>query len=160
MFTVADIRNIAIQIEHNGEATYRRAAELADDMLIVQALLWMADEEARHARWFEQIRSDKPLTEEQKEMENIGRVLLQEMVKGNNFLLDVEELRRAKTVKEVLIRSKAFEEDTVLFYEFLLGFMDDEEAAEQLRKIITEEKNHVKKLIEIEPECAQETCEQ
>ena len=60
----------------------------------------------------------------------------------------------------MLIRSKAFEEDTVLFYEFLLGFMDDEEAAEQLRKIITEEKNHVKKLIEIEPECAQETCEQ
>ena len=44
MFTVADIRNIAIQIEYNGEATYRRAAELADDMLIVQALLWMADE--------------------------------------------------------------------------------------------------------------------
>ena len=67
------------------------------------------------ARWFEQIKSDKPLTEEQKEMENIGRMLLQEMVKGNDFLLDVEELRRAKTVKEVLIRSKAFEEDTVSY---------------------------------------------
>lgn len=159
MFTVADIRNIAIQIERNGETTYRRAAELTDDLMISQALHWMADEEARHAMWFERIKSDKPLTEEQKEMENIGRMLLQEMVKGNSFLMDVEELRRAQTVKEVLIRSKAFEEDTVLFYEFLLGFMDDEETIEQLQKIIAEEKNHARKLVELEPECAQQTCE-
>ena len=158
MFTVADIRNIAIQIEKNGEATYRRAAELATDQIISQTLLWMADEEAHHARWFEKIKSDKPLTDEQQELEKIGRMLLQDMIKGNSFLLDVEDLKRAQTVKDVLIKSKAFEEDTILFYEFLLGFMDDEETIKQLNRIITEEKNHVKKLIELEPECAPEIC--
>lgn len=159
MFTVADIRNIAIQIEKNGEETYRRAGELAEDPILSQTLFWMADEEARHAKWFDNIQSEKPLTQEQQEMEQIGRMLLQDMIKGNSFLLDVEDLKKAETVKDVLIQSKAFEEDTILFYEFLLGFMDDEETITQLNRIIEEEKNHIKKLIELEPECAVETCE-
>jgi rubrerythrin len=36
--------------------------------------------------------------------------------------------------------------DTILFYEFLIGFLDDQEAIEQLRKIIEEERNHIKQL--------------
>ena len=31
MFTLSDIRNIAVQIEENGEQTYRRAAERSVD---------------------------------------------------------------------------------------------------------------------------------
>ena len=143
MFTIDDIRNIAIQLEKNGEETYRKASKAAKDPEIVEMLEWMADEEKRHAKWFSSFRSNKPLTPEQREMEAVGRNLLQDMVKGNNFLLDENELQNAKTVEEVVARSKTFELDTILFYEFLIGFLDDQDAIEQLRRIIEEERNHI-----------------
>ncbi len=150
MFTFGDIRNIAIQIERNGEETYRNASKKAKNPQIAEVLTWMADEEKRHAIWFTKLQSNKPLTQEQQEIEAVGRSLLQEMIKGNNFLLDENELNNAKNVEEVIAISKSFELDTILFYEFLIGFLDDKEAIGQLRKIIEEERNHIKQLEVIE----------
>ena len=146
MFTVSDIRNIAIQIESNGEETYRTAARLTDDLRVSSVLARMADDEARHARWFERIQSTRPLTAEQKEMEQIGRVLLQDMIKGNAFLLQADALTGAETVQEVLVQAQGFEADTVLFYEFLLGFIDEEETKDALAQIIVEERSHLANL--------------
>jgi rubrerythrin len=146
MFTIGDIRNIAIQIERNGEETYRRAAKAAKDPQVAEVLAWMAEEEGRHAKWFTKLKSSKPLTAEQQEMESVGRSLLQEMVKGNTFLLDENELKNARNVEEVISRSIAFELDTILFYEFLIGFLDDQETIEQLSRIIKEERNHIQQL--------------
>jgi rubrerythrin len=159
MFTVGDIRNIAIQIEKNGEETYRKASKSAKNPQVAEVLAWMADEEKRHAKWFTTFRSNKPLTPEQKEMEAVGRNLLQDMVKGNNFLLDGDELKNAKNVEEVVAKSKTFELDTILFYEFLIGFLDDQEAIEQLRKIIEEERNHITQLELIEDPKSCDSCE-
>ena len=146
MFTIADIRNIAIQIEKNGEETYRNAGKAARNPDIARTLAWMAEEEQCHALWFETIRSTKPMTQELREVEAMGRTLLQDIVKGNSFLLDLEELKRAGNVMEVLARSKTFERDTIIFYEFLLGFLDDEDTIRQLKRIIIEERNHIKEL--------------
>lgn len=150
MFTIADIRNIAIQIEKNGEETYRNAGKAARNPDIARVLTWMAEEEQCHALWFETIRSTKPMTQELREVEAMGRTLLQDMVKGNSFLLDQEELERAGNVMEVLARSKTFERDTIIFYEFLLGFLDDEDTIQQLKRIIKEELNHIKELEHLE----------
>lgn len=150
MFTIGDIRNIAIQIERNGEETYRRAAKAAKDPQVAEVLAWMAEEENRHATWFTKLKSSKPLTAEQQEMESVGRSLLQEMVKGNTFLLDENELKNAKNVEEVIARSIVFELDTILFYEFLIGFLDDQETIEQLNRIIKEERNHIQQLEHLE----------
>lgn len=159
MFTIGDIRNIAIQIERNGEETYRRAAKAAKDPQVAEVLAWMAEEESRHAAWFTRLKARKPLTAEQQEMEAVGRSLLQEMVKGNTFLLDENELKNAKNVEEVIARSKAFELDTILFYEFLIGFLDDQETIEQLRKIINEERNHIKQLEDMGTSAGCDSCE-
>ena len=149
MFTIGDIRNIAVQIEKNGEETYRKTSEAVDDPQLKEMLDWMADEEKRHAQWFSSLKSEKPLTEEQRELENVGRTLLQDMIKGSTFLLDPDKLKNSSTLKELIDQSIAFEEDPVLFYEFLQGFLDDQEAVEQLQKIITEERNHAKQLQEL-----------
>ncbi len=150
MFTLGDIRNIAIQIERNGEETYRNASKAAKDPDVSEMLAWMADEEKCHANWFTSLKSTIPLTAEQREIEQMGRKLLQDMIKGNNFLLDETELKNAANVEEVIAKSKAFELDTILFYEFLIEFLDDKEAIGQLRKIIKEERNHIKKLEQME----------
>jgi rubrerythrin len=158
MFTIEDIRNIAIQIEKNGEETYRNASKAAKDPEVAKILAWMADEERHHAQWFSGLKSDKTLTPEQQEMERMGRALLQDMIKGNNFLINENELQNAKTVEEVVARSITLELDTILFYEFLINFLDDQEAIVQLQKIIKEERNHIKQLEGIDTPKSCESC--
>ncbi len=150
MFSVADIRNIAVQIEKNGEETYRNASLVSAHPEVAAILARMAEDERRHAEWFAAIRSEKPLSEEQREIEAMGRTLLQDMVKGNTFLLEQGELERAKSVAEVLARAKSFEQDTILFYQFIQGLLDEPDAAHWLDRIIAEERNHILHLEHLE----------
>lgn len=150
MFTVADLRNIAIQIERNGEETYRKAAASAVDPEISKIFTKMADDEKRHAEWFESIQTDKELNEEQREMEAVGKTILQEMVKGNTFLLEKKSLDSIDSMDDLLIKSQGFEQDTILFYEMLSGFIDDEQTMAQLKSIISEETRHFEALKEMQ----------
>ena len=150
MFTFNDICNIAVQIERNGETTYRRASSATDDPEIAATLDWMADQERHHAQWFESIQSAKPMTAEQEEMEAMGKSLLQEMIKGNEFLLSQSDLEQSESIVEVLEKSKTFEQDTILFYEFLLDVIDDKESIRKMNRIIEEENNHVRELDRLE----------
>jgi rubrerythrin len=150
MFTIADIREIAIQIERNGEAAYRKAAELAVEPGLAEIFIWMADEEKRHAEWFEKIQSDQPLTDEQRELEKMGRQLLQEMIADQTFSLEQYELQQTRDFSQMLAQSKTFEEDTILFYEFLQTMISDSEANAQLNVIISEERRHYQQLGEME----------
>jgi rubrerythrin len=143
MFTIADIRNIAVQIEKNGEDTYRKAGIACKDVESAKLLAVMADDERRHGEWLARITSNRQLTEEQRAMESMGRDLLQDMMKGNPFLLAEDELGQAENVQEVLARAKGFEEDTILFYQFIREFLDDEETIRQMNTIIAEERNHI-----------------
>jgi rubrerythrin len=150
VFSIVDIRNIAVQIERNGEETYRNAGRASTDPEVAAILARMAEDERRHAEWFAAIRSKKPLSEEQREMEAVGRTLLQDMVRGNTFLLEQSELERAKTVAEVLARAKVFEQDTILFYQFIQGLLEEPDTAHWLEKIIAEERNHIRQLDRLE----------
>ena len=154
MFTFADIRNIAVQIEKNGEESYRNAGRIAADPEIARIMNWMADEEKCHGEWFENLRSNNSLTAEQQEMEALGKSLLQDMIKGNTFLLAQSELEKADTLIAVITRSQAFEQDTILFYEFLLSLIDDQDTAVHLQKIIDEELNHLHRLTRMAGEFA------
>ena len=149
MFTIADIRDIAIQIELNGEKAYRDASENATRPQIAEIFTWMADEEKRHARWFESIESDKQLTEEQIELEKMGRQLLQEMVGGQTFSLEQNSLKNSESFEAMLAQAGSFEKDTILFYEFLKGIMDSEDAIKQLDSIIDEERRHFAQIEEM-----------
>jgi len=146
MFTLTDICNIAIQIEQNGAETYKKASKAAKVPQIAKTLSWMAGEEEKHAEWFASIRSKTKLSSEEKEMEVIGRSLLQDIVKSNTFSLDKTLLESTDELSEILSQSIEFERDTIIFYEILLGFLENKETIEKLHMIIQEEKNHVKKL--------------
>ncbi|MBU1566945.1 MAG: ferritin family protein [Proteobacteria bacterium] len=150
MFTIADICNIAVQIERNGEETYRKASEASKNPTVAEMLASMADNERRHGEWLANIGSNKPLTEEQREMELVGRTLLQDMIKGNHFLLAESELESTKTVREVLARAKVFEKDTILFYQFIQNFLDDKDAVGRMETIIAEERKHLQCLEDLE----------
>lgn len=154
MFRITDIRNIAIQIEKNGEASYRQAAEQVSDQKISEIFTWMADEEQRHRQWFEELQSEAKVPSEHAELEKMGKSLLQDMIANQTFSLDQEQLNQTSTLAEVLAQSKAFEEDTILFYQFLLGLIDNEETARELETIIEEERLHATRLEELVETCA------
>ncbi|MGA7280014.1 MAG: ferritin family protein [Desulfocapsaceae bacterium] len=149
MFSVADIREIAVQIERNGEAAYRQAAELVSDQTIAEIFNWMADEEKRHAQWFSTIEAAEPLTEEQVELEQMGRQLLQEMVADQTFSLDKKLLAQTPAFAEALEQARLFEKDTVMFYEFLLNLISEEQPRLELERVIREEKRHMDQLEEM-----------
>ncbi|PIE65655.1 MAG: hypothetical protein CSA26_02800 [Desulfobacterales bacterium] len=142
MFTLTDIKNVAIQIEKNGEKTYREAAEKAADPAISKVLHRMADDEKRHAAWLAAIPVTKETTEEQRELEAAGKTILQEMVRDKTFSLDAEKLADSADLKELFSQSLGFEEDTILFYEMLSSFIEDEEAQKKFALILEEEKSH------------------
>jgi rubrerythrin len=148
MFTLTDICDIAIQIERNGEAVYRHAARAAADPEMAELLRWMAAEEERHACFFAKMTADVSLTPEQAQAEAMGRSLLQEMIRDKTFSLDSEGLAQAEDLDQVLSQSKVFEEDTILFYEFLQGIVDDDVKG-QLSAIILEERRHAQLLAEM-----------
>ncbi len=149
MFTIEDIRNIAVQIEKNGENAYRQAAQATPHPEIAEMLNWMAGQEAKHASWFEQFNSSVSLSAEQQQMVDVGKDLLQEMVKDQTFSLDKNELENHTSVQELLQQFITFEEDTALFYDFIRGLIEDDETLVQLERIIKEENNHARKLQEI-----------
>lgn len=154
MFRITDIRNIAIQIERNGEASYRQAAERVTDQKIREVLTWMADEEQRHLEWFEKLQSEAEVPPEHAELEKMGKSLLQDMVANETFSLDQKQLNQVTTFAGVLAQSKAFEEDTILFYQFLRGLIDDEATARELDTIIEEERLHAARLEDLVEACA------
>ena len=154
MFTLSDIRNIAVQIEENGEATYRRAAERSVDPERKRLFTWMADEERGHAEEFANIRADAPLTPEQAELEAMGRELLQDIVRSQTFSLQGRQLAEADDLEELIAQSIEFEQDTIDFYEFLASFLDDPGAMEQMRRIIDQEREHVRQLEAVRAEGA------
>jgi len=144
MFSLMDARNIAVQIEQNGEETYRRAAGQARDPELARIFSWMADEEKNHGVLFTTIIPDRTPTTEQAELEAMGRSLLQDIVRNQTFSLEQQRLGKATSLEDLLLQSIEFETDTIGFYEFLAGFLDDPEAIIQLNGIIEQERGHVR----------------
>jgi rubrerythrin len=145
VFTVTDLSDIAIQIENNGKETYRRASRAATDPEIAKMLAWLADEEERHANWFAGLPvTSRTLSAEEQEIDDMGRALLREILKsGSDFLHSQEALAEGIDLKEVLTSARKFEEETIVFYQFLLGLLEDQAAITRLKEIIAEERRHV-----------------
>ncbi len=150
MYTIEDVRQIAIQIEQNGEQAYRSTAERVEHSDIARILNWMADEERQHGKWFAALPVDpKEVPDEYRDMEDLGRALLKEMVEDKTFSLNGDKLVSASDVVAVLAQSIEFEQDTILFYDMLKAFMEDQGGGAQLDLIIDEERGHVKVLTKL-----------
>lgn len=146
MFTLSDICDIAIQIERNGEAAYRRACEETKNPNHARLLEIMADDEKKHAQWFSHLCTDDKPVEKDEQIAQMGRELLQNMMAQQTFSLDSERLAAVDDASELFRQSIEFENDTILFYEMLQSFLDDEDAIGRLEQIISEEHDHIEKL--------------
>lgn len=144
MFSIDDVIEIAIQIEKNGEKLLRSAQKKTTNPELISIFQWIADEEVRHAETFARMR---PAAKEKKEadtgdLEAMGRELLQDLVSQENFSLDVNELSRIDSMKDLVSKMIEFENDTVIFYEMIGSFISDPAAADAVDRIISQEQQH------------------
>jgi rubrerythrin len=148
VFEIREIVDLAIRLENNGEKTYRKACGVVFDPKIRELLMWMADEEARHARWFADILQGLESGRRQPFLEEMGRELFQDVVGSQSFSLKEVDFSAVADTRELFEVFIEFEQDTVLFYEMLAPFIEERACRDQLQAIVAEENRHIAQLQE------------
>jgi rubrerythrin len=149
MFTALEILDLAIQLEENGEAVYREAAKKASNPDISELLLWMAEEEVKHIGWFTELKQEIESHSINPFMEEMSRKVFGGLLGEKSFShreINFSEVDRIEDLINIFIE---FEKDTVLFYETLIPFIEDNNTLQYITKIIAEENNHIQKLHEL-----------
>lgn len=146
MFIIDDVLSLAEQLERNGERVYRQALGVIQAKHVAELVSWMADEEKRHAQWFCELKqkwvadSENPFTQE------IGQSMLSDMLGRQSFSLKQVDFSAIKDEQELLTIFIEFEEDTILFYEMLAPFIQEDTVKEKLACIIEEEQEHIRRI--------------
>ncbi|MFC1829538.1 ferritin family protein [Thermodesulfobacteriota bacterium] len=139
---------MAIRIEKNGEAVYRGAMEMISNPALGSLLEWMADEEVQHARWFKELKQNYELQSINPFGQEMGHDVLEGFMGDQSFSLKEVDFSRVARADELIDIFIEFEEDSILFYEMLQPFIQDEKTLENLNRIIEEEKRHIEQLRE------------
>jgi rubrerythrin len=146
MFSVREVLDLAIQLETNGESVYRNAVDKIKNPDLVSLLIWMADEEARHMRWFSEVKKKYETNSINPFMEEMGRQVFSGILGDKSFSHREVDFSRVDHLDDLIGIFIEFEKDTILFYETLIPFIEDNDTLENIEKIIAEENNHIKKL--------------
>nr|WP_320190052.1 ferritin family protein [uncultured Desulfobacter sp.] len=144
MFTLNDLFDIAIKMEENGRNVYLNALGKAGSREIEDLVQWMADEENRHKSWFEKQKS--VFSPSGRDLNIMLPGVIKEMMGDNSLSLDELDLSEITTPVQMLETFIMFENDTILFYEFLEAFVESEPVKAGLHQIIAEEMAHVDKI--------------
>lgn len=148
MFAIKEIIDMAIRIEKNGEAVYRSAIEKISNPALVSLLEWMADEEDCHAKWFSDLKQEVETLSKNPFIEEMSRELLNDLIGEQSFSLKEVDFSQVDSINDLIFTFIEFEEDSILFYEMLQPFIQDEDTLAQLDKIIVEENSHIERLRE------------
>ena len=149
MFTLDDLLEVAMKMEKNGAAIYTGSIEKIKHKELKSMLKWMADEENTHEKWFAAQKNSLSLEKEEADLKKMVPQVLQDMIGEKTLSLDDVDFTTITTASELLKTFIRFEKDTILFYEMLELFIEDETVSTGLKKIILEEKNHVEQLTDM-----------
>jgi len=149
MFSINDIFDLAIKIEQNGEEVYRNAQRQASNPTSAELLTWMADQEKEHAQWFSAFKKENLQILDNPIKAEMNRAILGEMMGKRTFSLKIEDLLKMNDLTEILLLSIEFEKDTVIFYEMMQAFLQEEADQTHLKLIVAEEKSQIQQLQEM-----------
>jgi len=148
-FNVAEVFQMAEQIERNGAKFYRRAAKEFKDKAGRNLLLDLAAMEVEHERIFAEMREDfrkrgaaVPVFDPYDE----GVLYLRAIADGHVFDVKVdpsERLTGKETVRQILNMAIGLEKDSVVFYEGIRQVVPDDLGKERVEAIIREEMRHI-----------------
>jgi len=144
MFSLAEVYELAIGIERNGETFYRDALKQAWSKPIADMLKRLAEEEVKHVDFFVKRMDALKQKRENPFLDEMGTSMLKDILGNQTFSLRDRGVSKLGSVEELVALAIEFEKDTILFYEMIGSFMTDEEARRELEEIIKEEEQHVR----------------
>ena len=147
MFSLRDVLDMAAKIERNGERVYRQALSRTEDPQLAEMLAWMAEQEARHADYFEDQRLSLVGEEDNILLEELGRLMLQSIVGKRGFSLEDVDFSQIADVNQLLQVMIDFEQDTLEFYRLFHTLIGSDSERRHLRRIIADEEEHIRKLL-------------
>jgi len=144
MFTLAEVYDLGIRIEKNGEKFYRDALKQAWSKPIADMLGLLAEEEVKHVDFFVKRMDALKQKRENPFLDEMNTSMLKDIMGSQTFSLKEADVSKLRSVEELVALAIEFEKDTILFYEMIGSFMTDEEARRELKEIIEEEERHVR----------------
>lgn len=154
-FNADEVFEMGMDVERNGEAYYRKAAEKVDDPEVKDILIFLADEEQKHFQTFRKLRESLPAkatTTVTQDPEDQEALYLEALVKSRLFNSEKEAERIASSVKgevEALKTALTFEKDTILFFMHMKEMTREDLGKDKIDMLIEEEHSHVVKISEI-----------
>ncbi|MHB1357815.1 MAG: ferritin-like domain-containing protein [Anaerolineae bacterium] len=143
----ADIVDIALQTETRGEVFYREAVGLSTSPEARELFTYLADQELQHKLIFANlggaiIETEIEAVEWQEALEYINATV------GQTFFADKAPIRSipaGSTVREMIERAIAFEQQTLLFFYTLRDLVQPANRS-LIDTIVSEERTHVRRL--------------
>ena len=152
VFRAADIVELALELEKNGEAYYRSVADKAQSAKVRELFEDLAYQETLHYKTFQELGRtawDKPLMSPEQWQEYLD--YLQATVQSAFFEGEDKALAaadKAATEQQALRMAMEFEKETLLFFHDLRELVPAGEKPAVLR-IIAEEKAHLRRLADM-----------
>ena len=143
MFSIEEIIDLAIQIEQNGERIYRDALQKISNPSLSFWLQRLADEETQHAKWFTEMKDASQGPVDDPRLEQMGQSILRSILGDQAFSLQDIDFSSLNQIKNLFELGIEFKKDTVLFYEMIRDFIEDEITMIALNTIIEEENRHI-----------------
>jgi rubrerythrin len=144
VFTLAEVYNLGIGIEKNGEKFYRDALKQAWSAPIADMLTLLAEEEVKHVDFFVRRLDAVKQKRDNPFLDEMGTSVLKDILGNQTFSLKEADVSKIRSVDELVALAIEFEKDTILFYEMIGSFITDEKGRRQLEEIIEEEERHVR----------------
>ena len=148
LFSANELLDMAIKLEKNGETVYRNAINKVVKPELIAMLVWMADEEVKHANFFSKLKLELETNRANPFMEEMSRELFDDLLGDKNFSLKEVDFSLIENSEDLIAIFIEFEKDSVIFYKVLEPFVEDPAARKQLKEIIEEENCHIQNLQE------------
>lgn len=152
-YSIQEIIEIAIEIEKNGELFYRTLSEYANTSKLRELFDYLSKEEKSHIAKFGKILS------------SAGGYQISEVYYATNYMgymkaiadervfksdtSAIEFARSMKKPEEAINAALGFEKESVLFLHELEAILSDSEDKEPIRRLLNEEREHIRKLSEL-----------
>lgn len=144
-FDISEVYQFAIKIEENGERFYRSVAEKTKDKEVKELFIFLADEEVRHKKIFEENLSKIHKYEPPELYPGEYFAYLREYAEHLIFPKGVERELKKEDVIEAIDFGIRRELDSIMYYLEIKDFIPETQKLE-LDKIIKEERSHFIKL--------------
>ena len=119
MFTASELFDLAAQVEANGERFYRYALTRVERDSFRDIFRWLADQELQHKTAFADIKEKVALGAEDHSFFTQQGGSDRSAMGRHAFSLDELQIESIRDEEEILEAALLFEEDTMLFFEFI-----------------------------------------